>query len=226
MRGMSGARGNDLRFRRTAGSLAAARRVAPLGALTLLLLGVLSVLALGAPPVEAASSNVRHVMTTPFNSSMPGSAVTSPSTTTHGFWLVGNDGGIFTFGSAQFYGSMGGTVLQRPVVGIVATKDDGGNWLDASDGGVFSFGDTTFYGSIPGLGLHPAGLRAAQQPQCAHCGHGALHRRWRLLHGGLRWRRLCAFGDANLRAHAPGRVAAPVRRLPSCPTPAAMATGS
>ena len=52
---------------------------------------------------------------------------------------------------------MGGTVLQRPVVGIVPTKDDGGYWLDASDGGVFSFGDTTFYGSIPGLGLHPAG---------------------------------------------------------------------
>ena len=56
-----------------------------------------------------------------------------------------------------FYGSMGGTVLQRPVVGIVPTKDDGGYWLDASDGGVFSFGDTSFYGSIPGLGLHPAG---------------------------------------------------------------------
>jgi hypothetical protein len=48
-------------------------------------------------------------------------------------------------------------VLQRPVVGIVPTKDDRGYWLDASDGGVFSFGDTEFYGSIPGLGLHPAG---------------------------------------------------------------------
>ena len=83
--------------------------------------------------------------------------VTSSSTSSHGYWLVGSDGGIFTFGSAQFYGSMGSTVLQRPVVGIVPTKDDGGYWLDASDGGVFSFGDTQFYGSIPGLGLHPAG---------------------------------------------------------------------
>ena len=77
-------------------------------------------------------------------------------TPTHGYWLVGSDGGIFAFGSAQFYGSMGGTVLQRPVVGIVPTRDDEGYWLDASDGGVFSFGDTEFYGSIPGLGLHPA----------------------------------------------------------------------
>ena len=83
---------------------------------------------------------------------------TSPSTSTsHGYWLVGSDGGIFSFGSAQFYGSMGGIALQRPVVGIVPTRDRGGYWLDASDGGVFSFGDTQFYGSIPGLGLNPAG---------------------------------------------------------------------
>ena len=75
----------------------------------------------------------------------------------HGYWLVGSDGGIFSFGSAQFYGSTGSLKLQRPVVGIVPTKDDGGYWLDASDGGVFGFGDTQFYGSIPGLGLHPAG---------------------------------------------------------------------
>jgi hypothetical protein len=75
----------------------------------------------------------------------------------HGYWLVGSDGGIFTFGSAQFYGSTGSLRLQRPVVGIVPTADRGGYWLDASDGGVFAFGDAGFYGSIPGLGLHPAG---------------------------------------------------------------------
>jgi hypothetical protein len=80
-----------------------------------------------------------------------------PPAAQHGYWLVGSDGGIFSFGSAQFYGSMGATRLQRPVVGIVPTGDRGGYWLDASDGGVFSFGDTQFYGSIPGLGLHPAG---------------------------------------------------------------------
>jgi hypothetical protein len=81
----------------------------------------------------------------------------APPAPTHGYWLVGSDGGIFSFGSAQFYGSTGNLRLQRPVVGIVPTTDRGGYWLDASDGGVFSFGDTQFYGSIPGLGLHPAG---------------------------------------------------------------------
>jgi hypothetical protein len=74
-----------------------------------------------------------------------------------GYWLVGSDGGIFSFGNAQFYGSMGGTPLQRPVVGITPTHTKHGYWLVASDGGIFSFGDSNFFGSIPGLGLHPAG---------------------------------------------------------------------
>ncbi len=74
-----------------------------------------------------------------------------------GYWLVGSDGGIFSFGKAQFYGSMGGTPLQRPVVGITPTHTKNGYWLVASDGGLFAFGDSNYYGSIPGLGLHPAG---------------------------------------------------------------------
>ena len=75
----------------------------------------------------------------------------------HGYWLVGSDGGIFSFGSAGFFGSTGSLHLQRPVVGISPTADRGGYWLVASDGGVFAFGDAGFVGSIPGLGLHPAG---------------------------------------------------------------------
>jgi hypothetical protein len=88
----------------------------------------------------------------------PNQVTSAPySIVNEGYWLVGSDGGIFSFGSAQFYGSTGSLHLQRPVVGIVATADHSGYWLDASDGGVFSYGDTSFYGSIPGLGLHPAG---------------------------------------------------------------------
>jgi len=74
-----------------------------------------------------------------------------------GYWLVGSDGGIFSFGLAGFYGSTGSLHLQRPVVGITPTSNKAGYWLDASDGGVFAFGDAGFYGSLPGLGLHPAG---------------------------------------------------------------------
>ena len=86
-----------------------------------------------------------------------GSGVYSIVVSSHGYWLVGSDGGIFTFGNALFYGSTGDLDLQRPVVGIVPAADRNGYWLDASDGGVFAFGSAGFYGSIPGLGLHPAG---------------------------------------------------------------------
>ncbi len=74
-----------------------------------------------------------------------------------GYWLVGSDGGIFSFGAARFHGSMGGTPLQRPVVGITPTSSKNGYWLVASDGGIFAFGDANFFGSIPGVGLHPSG---------------------------------------------------------------------
>jgi hypothetical protein len=74
-----------------------------------------------------------------------------------GYWLVGSDGGIFSFGSAVFHGSTGSLVLQRPVVGIAPTNDEGGYWLTAQDGGVFAFGDSQYMGSLPGLGFYPAG---------------------------------------------------------------------
>ena len=80
-----------------------------------------------------------------------------PPPPSHGYWLVGSDGGIFNFGSSQFHGSTGSLHLQRPVVGITPTTDRGGYWLVASDGGIFAFGDAGFHGSIPGTGLHPAG---------------------------------------------------------------------
>jgi hypothetical protein len=88
-------------------------------------------------------------------------SVESTLSSSHGYWLVGSDGGIFTFGSAQFYGSTGDLNLQRPVVGISSTSSHGGYWLVASDGGIFSFGDAGFHGSIPGLGIAPAGAPGA-----------------------------------------------------------------
>jgi hypothetical protein len=60
---------------------------------------------------------------------------------------VGSDGGIFAFGDAGFYGSMGGQLLNKPIAGISSTPDGKGYWLVASDGGIFAFGDAGFYGS-------------------------------------------------------------------------------
>ena len=71
-----------------------------------------------------------------------------------GYWLVASDGGVFTFGTAEFYGSMAGTHLNSPITGIVPTSDDGGYWLVAQDGGVFAFGDAVYSGSMGGKVLN------------------------------------------------------------------------
>ena len=64
-----------------------------------------------------------------------------------GYWEVASDGGIFSFGDAQFYGSTGNIALNKPIVGMASTPDGRGYWMVASDGGIFSFGDAQFYGS-------------------------------------------------------------------------------
>ncbi len=71
-----------------------------------------------------------------------------------GYWEVASDGGVFSFGDAQFYGSMGGQPLNKPIVGMASTADGGGYWEVASDGGIFSFGDATFEGSMGGQPLN------------------------------------------------------------------------
>jgi peptidoglycan-N-acetylglucosamine deacetylase len=68
----------------------------------------------------------------------------------NGYWEVASDGGIFSFGTAVFHGSMGGTPLNAPIAGMAATPDGNGYWEVASDGGMFAFG-APFYGSRAGL---------------------------------------------------------------------------
>jgi hypothetical protein len=121
----------------------------------------------------------------------------------HGYWLVGSDGGIFSFGSAAFHGSTGGTPLQRPVMAITPTSTGNGYWLVASDGGIFSFGDSTYYGSLPGLGFHPAGSGLPQSLNApivgmvpTFTGHGYF---MVASDGGV-----FAFGDAKFEGSCPG----------------------
>jgi hypothetical protein len=69
-------------------------------------------------------------------------------------WVASVDGGVFSGGGAQFYGSMGGDSLNAPIVGMALTPDEGGYWLAASDGGMFAFGDALFQGSMGGTPLN------------------------------------------------------------------------
>jgi hypothetical protein len=65
---------------------------------------------------------------------------------------VASDGGIFSF-NAPFLGSMGGTRLNKPIVGMAADMASGGYWMVASDGGIFSF-RSPFLGSTGGIVLN------------------------------------------------------------------------
>jgi hypothetical protein len=67
-----------------------------------------------------------------------------------GYWLVGQDGGVFTYGDARFYGSLGGVAhtSAHDVIGLVPTKDGKGYWLCDASGIVTAFGDAR---KIPSL---------------------------------------------------------------------------
>ena len=117
---------------------------------------------------------------------MGGKALSAPivgTAGTHddgGYWLVGSDGGIFSFGNAQFYGSMGGKPLNKPIVGMAATPTGGGYWEVASDGGIFAFGSAQFYGSTGSMTLNKPIVGMAVTPD----------RGW-VLAGGQRRGHLC-----------------------------------
>ncbi|MCP3934447.1 MAG: hypothetical protein GY708_03645 [Actinomycetia bacterium] len=84
-----------------------------------------------------------------------------------GYRMLGTDGGVFSFGTDRFLGSipevLPGVTLQCPIVGLVASSPNG-YWLVGCDGGVFAFGDAPFVGSLPGLGVTPVSPVNAMVP--------------------------------------------------------------
>ncbi len=81
-----------------------------------------------------------------------------------GYDEVASDGGIFNFGGAGFYGSLGSLVLNKPIVGMAVTPDGGGYWLVAADGGIFAEGDAGFFGSLGSLVLNKPIVGMAATP--------------------------------------------------------------
>jgi hypothetical protein len=71
-----------------------------------------------------------------------------------GYHTVATDGGIFSFGDADFFGSMGGKPLNLPMIGIAEYPTGQGYWTVAVDGGVFAFGDAPFHGSLGKIGVN------------------------------------------------------------------------
>ena len=81
----------------------------------------------------------------------------------HGFFLVGQNGGVLGCGDATPLGGV--TSLSSVVIGgIAATPDGKGYWLVGSDGGVFAFGDAGFFGSMGGKALNGSVVGIAAAP--------------------------------------------------------------
>ncbi len=99
-----------------------------------------------------------------FSVGLAPATVTETNSFAKGYDLVASDGGIFTFGGAQFFSSEGGKTLNKPVVGMATTPDGGGYWLVASDGGIFSFGNAQFHGSEGGTVLSQPVVGMAATP--------------------------------------------------------------
>jgi len=71
-----------------------------------------------------------------------------------GYWVLGSDGGVFTYGDLAFHGSTGDMTLNAPAITLEATPSGRGYWFVAADGGIFSFGDAQFHGSTGDLVLN------------------------------------------------------------------------
>jgi ribosomal protein L24E len=80
-----------------------------------------------------------------------------------GYWMVGRDGGIFSFGDAAFSGSTGNIKLNQPIVGMAADPDGKGYWFVAADGGIFAF-DAPFFGSTGAMKLNKPIVGMAATP--------------------------------------------------------------
>ena len=62
--------------------------------------------------------------------------------------------GMFVFGDAGDFGSLGSSHVNSPIEGMAATADGLGYWLASTDGGAFAFGDAPFLGSMGGQRLN------------------------------------------------------------------------
>ena len=66
-----------------------------------------------------------------------------------GYFMVAADGGTFSFGSAPFYGSLGGLPLRNPIVAAAANYVGNGYWFTDDAGLVSNFGYAEYDGSAP-----------------------------------------------------------------------------
>jgi hypothetical protein len=124
-----------------------------------------------------------------------------------GYWLTDARGQAHPRRGAPFFGSMAGTALNAPMIGLAPTASGAGYWMLARDGGIFSFGDARFQGSTGGLRLN----RPVVGMATTSTGQGY----WLVASDGG----IFAFGDARFYGSTGGmRLNAPVVGMARTPT--------
>ncbi len=128
-----------------------------------------------------------------------------------GYYVLGSDGGIFSFGDAPFFGSVPGLGLAAKVTALrlAPTTTGKGYAILGADGGIFTFGDAAFYGSVPGLGLGVPVRALDLQPTSTGRGYWILG-----ADGGV-----FSFGDAAFYGSVPGLGINGAKALRLVPTP-------
>jgi len=82
----------------------------------------------------------------------PRPLVAAPVAANQGFWLLGKDGGVFSLGTAPFYGSVGNIPLGKQIVAMAAKPDSSGYWFVDTTGEIYVY-RAPFWGSMAGVPL-------------------------------------------------------------------------
>ncbi len=71
-----------------------------------------------------------------------------------GYWMLGSDGKVYAFGTAQNFGDAG-VVPGAQAVHLEPTPSGNGYWIVDDSGGVSSYGDAVYHGGPDSLSLRP-----------------------------------------------------------------------
>jgi hypothetical protein len=92
----------------------------------------------------------------------PGYVITGTKTD-GGYWQLGIDGAIYSFGDAQYHGGANG-IPHSPTFAMSRTSTGNGYWLLGLDGAIYSFGDAGYHGGLnsiphptPAIGMATSG---------------------------------------------------------------------
>ena len=81
---------------------------------------------------------------------------------TLGYWTLGRDTALYSFGQAAYHGGSG--QVPAPVVSMASTPSGNGYWLLSANGRVTPFGDATFLGSTESMRLNKPVVRLEPTP--------------------------------------------------------------